>query len=148
VIANVTDLEAPYQNAGALFSSTPTRSTARRLHRTRQHLGSYRHDLVVAMRVVNSIEREMMQAEWENWLLDENTRCKQVQAMLSEDREGGLSSNSRPRSKAGNEQQSFELDEAKRSKLAKMRVWHEEYCGSCKLEQDTMMRERKHLAFG
>ncbi|EHK99257.1 putative protein SIP3 [Glarea lozoyensis 74030] len=51
-------------NAGALFSSTPTRSTARRLHRTRQNLGSYRHDLIVAMRVVNSIEREMIQADF------------------------------------------------------------------------------------
>jgi hypothetical protein len=147
MITNVTDLEAPYQNAGALFSSTPTRSTARRLHRTRQHLGSYRHDLVVAMRVVNSIEREMMQAEWENWLLDENTRCKQVRTILTEDRQAPLSS-SKSKSKPGNDQKSFNLDEAKRNKLANMRIWHEEYCGSCKLEQDTMMRERKHISFG
>src|SRR5450756_139937 len=76
----------PYQTAGIDFSETATRSTAKRLRRTRQHLGSYRHDLMVAMRVVNNVEREMMRAEWENWLLDENARCKQVQMLLRENR--------------------------------------------------------------
>src|SRR5271154_7385946 len=83
-IANATDLDYPYQMAGTSFSETATRSTARRLRRTRQHLGSYRHDLIVAMRVVNNVEREILKAEWENWLLDENTRSKQVQMMIRE----------------------------------------------------------------
>ena len=94
------------------------------------------------MRVVNSIEREMMQAEWENWLLDENTRCKQVQALLREDREA------KPKTKSGSEQRTLEIDEDKRSKLASMRSWHEEYCGSCKREQEMVFKERKHLTFG
>ncbi|KAI9873977.1 MAG: SNF1-interacting protein, partial [Pleopsidium flavum] len=73
-IANITDMDAPYHSP---TTSTSTGSTARRLRRTRQHLGSYRHDLLVAMRVVNSVEQEMLRAEWENWLLDETNRCKQ-----------------------------------------------------------------------
>jgi hypothetical protein len=100
------------------------------------------------MRVVNSIEREMMQAEWENWLLDENTRCKQVQAMLSEDREAVVPS-FKSKSQGGSEQKILAMDGLERRKrLANLRVWHEEYCGSCKLEQDMILHERKHLAFG
>ncbi|RAL59757.1 hypothetical protein DID88_000386 [Monilinia fructigena] len=63
-IANVTDLDAPYEMAGTPFSKTSTKSTAKRLRRTRQNLGSYRHDLMIAMRVVNNIERNVLKAEW------------------------------------------------------------------------------------
>lgn len=62
-ITNVTDMDASYETAGVSFSEKTTKSTAKRLRRTRQHLGSYRHDLLVAMRVVNNVEREMMRAE-------------------------------------------------------------------------------------
>ena len=81
-IVNSTDLDAPYHDAGAGFASATGKATARRLRRTRQRLGTYRHDLLVAMRVVNGIEREMIQSEWENWLADENLRCEQVSNML------------------------------------------------------------------
>ena len=64
-------------------SSSATPST-RRLHRTRQYLGEYRHDLLVAMRVVNSIERDMMQAEWEKWILAEKVKCDRMSRMLNE----------------------------------------------------------------
>lgn len=145
-ITNITDLDSPYQSAGALFSETVTRSTARRLRRTRQHLGSYRHDLVVAMRVVNNIEREMVKAEWENWLLDENTKCKQVQTMLQENH---TSSTPSKKSKGSDSQKVIAAKEKERSgRLDDMRKWHEEYCTSCKLEQDLLDKGRKHLTFG
>ncbi|TVY23566.1 putative PH domain-containing protein [Lachnellula hyalina] len=145
-IANITDLDSPYQMAGTLHSETVTSSTARRLRRTRQHLGSYRHDLVVAMRVVNNIEREMMQAEWENWLLDENMKCKQVQTMLRENRTP-TTPNKKP--KGAESQQVLDAKERERSgKMDEMRKWHEEYCTSCKLEQDMLEKGRKHLSFG
>jgi len=145
-IANITNLDTPSEMAGALFSETVTRSTARRLRRTRQHLGSYRHDLVVAMRVVNNIEREMMKAEWENWLLDENVRCKQVQTMLRENR---TSTAPNKKAKGVNSQQVLDLKERERiGKMDEMRKWHEEYCTSCKLEQDMLENGRKHLTFG
>ena len=58
-----------------------TRST-RRLHRSRQNLGSHRHDLLVALRVVNRIEKEVVEAEYENWLLDETHKCDRVGAII------------------------------------------------------------------
>lgn len=57
-------MDASYQTAGISYTDTATRSTARRLRRTRQNLGSYRHELLVAMRVVNNVEREMIRAEY------------------------------------------------------------------------------------
>lgn len=143
-IANVTDMDAPYQSAGTSFSESATQSTARRLRRTRQHLGSYRHDLLVAMRLVNNVEREMMRAEWENWLLDENTRCKQVQMMLREDQ-----TNISPtkRIKGADPQRVFDAKQKDRmSKRENLRRWQEEYCGSCQREQELLFEGRQRLA--
>ncbi|EEY20612.1 conserved hypothetical protein [Verticillium alfalfae VaMs.102] len=84
-VTNSTDLDAPFEGAGSTLTSASSRATARRIRRTRQRLGSYRHDLLVAMRVVNSIEREMVQSEWENWLADETTRCDQLRTVLGEE---------------------------------------------------------------
>jgi hypothetical protein len=145
-IANVTDMDSPFQTAGTSFSETATRSTARRLRRTRQHLGSYRHDLMVAMRVVNNVEREMLQAEWENWLLDENTRCKQVQRMLRENQEKISSTR---RTNGADSQQVLEAKARDRTaRMDNLRKWQEEYCGSCKLEQERLRDGQKQLAFG
>lgn len=144
--ADITDLDSPYETAGALFSETSSRSTARRLRRTRQHLGSYRHDLVVAMRVVNNIEKEMMQAEWENWLLDENIRCKQVQTILRENR---TTTAPTKKAKGAKPQQVIDAKEIERSgKMDEMKKWHEEYCTSCKVEHDMLEKGRKHLTYG
>jgi hypothetical protein len=134
----MTDMDAPYQYAGVSFSETATRSAARRLRRTRQHLGSYRHDLLVAMRVVNSVEREMMRAEWENWLLDENTRCKQLQMILRENR---TSMSPSKRVAASSSRISMDAEEKER-KLQAFRRWQEGYCGSCRKEQDLLLQGR------
>ena len=139
-------MDAPYHAAGTSFSETATRSTATRLRRTRQRLGTYRHDLVVAMRVVNNVEREMMKAEWENWLLDENTRCKQVQVMLKENR-----TNISPtrKIKGVDAQKVLAAQERGRDgRMDELRRWHEDYCGSCRIEQELLFEGKKHLAFG
>lgn len=60
--------------------------TSRRLDRTRQTLGTYRHDLLVAMRVVNRIEREVVQAEYEDWLMGENRRCGLLRDAIAENK--------------------------------------------------------------
>lgn len=86
--------------------------TARRLQRTRQNLGSYRHDLLVAMRVVNSIEREVVQAEYEDWLLLENRRCGQLKEVIGANK-----------------------TEFSRERLVEVRRWQGEYCGSCGVEE-------------
>lgn len=100
---------------------------------------------MIAMRVVNNVEREMMQAEWENWLLGENTRCKQVQLLL---REPPNSTSKSKRSKTVESQQVLESQAKERTRLDGLRKWQQEYCGSCKLEQDMMLKEQMHLAFG
>lgn len=145
-IANTTDMDASYQMAGISFSETATRSTAKRLRRTRQHLGTYRHDLLVAMRVINNVEQEMVRAEWENWLLDENSRCKQVQMILQEDRTN--TSPSRNVRGADAEQIRLGKEKHRNEKLDELRKWQEEYCGSCKMEQQMLSEGRKHLTFG
>lgn len=108
-------------------SQTPA---ARRLQRSREHLGLQRHDLLVAMRVVNSIEREMLQAEWENWLLEENVKCKHSEAMLSHNTTELLAG------KTNNVQ--HVLDGGSR-RLEEIRAWQQQYCESCNQELETVV---------
>ncbi|KAF2006116.1 hypothetical protein P154DRAFT_481794 [Amniculicola lignicola CBS 123094] len=56
--------------------------TTSRLHRTRQSLGTHRHDLLVALRVVNRIEKEVLEAEYEAWLEEESRNCQYMGSML------------------------------------------------------------------
>lgn len=101
---------------------------------------------MVAMRVVNNVEREMLKAEWENWLLDENTKCKQVQMLLQENK-GSISPNRRE--KGADSQQVLEAKERERNgRMDNLRKWQESYCSSCKLEQDRMLEARQHVVFG
>ncbi|KAH7117576.1 hypothetical protein B0J11DRAFT_467941 [Dendryphion nanum] len=95
-------------------SSSTTTHTQRRLHRTRQNLGSHRHDLLVALRVVNRIEKEVLDAEYENWLREETVRCERVGSMLGE----------AGRSKKGGKEEK------------KMEEWVRGYCGDCERALD------------
>lgn len=100
-------------------SQTPA---AHRLQRSREHLGLQRHDLLVAMRVVNSIEREMLQAEWESWLLEETVKCKHLGAMLSH--------NTTELSAGKNNNGQHVLD-GEPQRLEQIRAWQQLYCESC-----------------
>lgn len=53
-----------------------------RLHRSREAIARYRHDLLVALRIVNKVERDVVEAEWEEWVRVEARRCAKVEAML------------------------------------------------------------------
>ncbi|KAK4204478.1 hypothetical protein QBC40DRAFT_217228 [Triangularia verruculosa] len=131
-IVNSTNLDAPYQDAGAGFTSATTRAAARRLRRTRQRLGGYRHDLLVAMRVVNGIELEMVQSEWENWLEDENHRCERVARLLTHNAPKQLSQEEKDEAQkvlGGG-------DNNRKEALAK---WHGEYCGSCEADHRALL---------
>jgi len=107
------------------FSSLRPAQTAtiRRLQRSRQHLGTQRHGLLVAMRVVNSIEREMVQAEWETWLLEESVKCNQLGAMIRQN------STELPAGKSGHNHQ-------RTNRTEQISAWHQRYCGSCSKEQE------------
>lgn len=92
-------------------------------------MGLQRHDLLVAMRVVNSIEREMLQAEYENWLLEEDVKCRHLGTILRQNTTELLAE----KDKKGQ----LVLDgEPKR--LEEVRVWQQQYCESCKKELESV----------
>jgi hypothetical protein len=93
------------------------KSAARRVQRTRQRLGMYRHDLLVAMRVLNSIEKEVLKSEWERWLGKETQRCEQIATLLQAD-SGEFDLNTS--AFAGREED--------------VKHWYEQYCMSCQEE--------------
>jgi len=129
------DADAALASKG--FFSASTRATAKRLRLSRQHLGSYRHDLLVAMRVVNSLERNMVHAEWDNWLFEETSRCKQALFVLS---------NRKPLTGSVGQNSASEGDDrGERSETAK---WLSEYCDSCNRERSEFDAGRRlGLAF-
>lgn len=110
----------------ALSPSRPQAATVRRLQRSRQHLGTKRHDLLVALRVVNTIDREMVQAEWENWLMEESVKCKQLGAVIQQN------STEFSGQEGDNSQQALVRGLFRPEEIS---AWHQEYCGSCSKEQ-------------
>lgn len=54
----------------------------KRLRLSRETMARRRHDLMVALRVVNRIERGVVLAEWEEWVKGEERKCRQVEGML------------------------------------------------------------------
>ncbi|KAG0640442.1 hypothetical protein HOY80DRAFT_903624 [Tuber brumale] len=136
-LASFTDMDADAALASKGFFSASTRATARRLRLSRQHLGSYRHDLLVAMRVVNSLERDMVYAEWDNWLFEETSRCKQALFILN---------SRKPPTGSTGQNSTFEGgDRGEHSEAAK---WLSEYCDSCNRERsESDTGRRLGLAF-
>lgn len=120
------------QHRSQQFSSivSSRNPAARRLQRSREHLGLQRHDLLVAMRVVNSIEREMLKAEWENWLLEENVKCKHLTAMLSHNTTEIL---------AGRHKNGQYVLGGESRRLEDIRAWQQQYCESCNREMGTIV---------
>ncbi|KKA29776.1 hypothetical protein TD95_004904 [Thielaviopsis punctulata] len=123
-VANASDPDALLDDnlsaAPPLLTTRHSQETQHRIHRTRQRLGSYRHDLLVAMRVVNRIEREMEMAEWETWVADENVRCAHLKFLLEAP-------------SATNSTTSSEADKISQRKSA-LGLWYKGYCGSCKAD--------------
>ncbi|KAJ4340329.1 SNF1-interacting protein [Didymella glomerata] len=95
----------------------PTTYSTRRLERTRRNLGSQRHDLLVALRVVNRIEQEVVEAEYEHWLLDETQKCAKVGTML---------------------------DSSKKNDNT-VQSWVKGYCGDCEQSLNLVREGRKGL---
>ena len=121
-IMNLGDMDSRHESQ-ELSSMRPLQTpAARRLQRSREQLGLQRHDLLVAMRVVNSIEREVLQAEWENWLLEENIKCKHMGAMLSRNTSDLLVEKT-------NDGQHVRNGESKG--FEEIRAWQQQYCKSC-----------------
>ena len=122
---NLGDEDARHKSQQLVLIRPSQTPAARRLKRSREHLGMQRHDLLVAMRVVNSIEREILQAEWENWLLEETVKCNHLGAMLSHNTTKLLAEKSK------NGQHPLNGDSGR---LEDIRAWQQQYCESCNQE--------------
>ncbi|KKK25645.1 hypothetical protein AOCH_005616 [Aspergillus ochraceoroseus] len=138
---NVSDCFYTFQQQTIRDSTTPSylgmstrkdwvaRSAAKRIQQTRERLSVYRHNLLVAIRVVNSIEKEVLQNEWERWLRQELRRCHQVEDLIERKEE-------HERRSEGQEDQvangvfTVLTDDVKQ--------WYETYCSSCQKEQEQL----------
>ncbi|KAH0241705.1 hypothetical protein KCU71_g24038, partial [Aureobasidium melanogenum] len=65
--------------ATTTMSKGSSKRSQLRLQRTRHSLARYRHDLLVALRVVNRVEEEVVHAEWEDWVFEEERKCIKVE---------------------------------------------------------------------
>lgn len=125
-LASQVDYDAPahYAIDGIGYKSASTRRTALNLMQTRQNLGTYRNDLLVALRLVNNMERNIIQSEWENWLIDEAWKCKHTSFMLRQ-----------KHSVEGRED------------IESVARWVRDYCQSCEVERKEWVLKGKQLRF-
>ncbi|KAL5337669.1 hypothetical protein BJX70DRAFT_229049 [Aspergillus crustosus] len=120
----IRDSAAPLALSTSGRKESVARNTARRIQQTRERLGVYRHNLLVALRVVNSIEKEVIQSEWEGWVQQELRRCHQVEDLLADDGNRSGAQND----KNGQKVLTGLSDD--------VRQWYETYCTSCQKEQE------------
>lgn len=112
------------------------RSTAYRLRKTRQRLGIHRHDLMVALRMVNTLERETVQAEFEDWLLEESMKCEKIGTMLQpQDSSAGNGT------QADDDGRELFARKLGADNAGNVKEWYREYCGSC-FEERKALNER------
>ncbi|KAF3904339.1 hypothetical protein AA313_de0203897 [Arthrobotrys entomopaga] len=55
---------------------------SRKLELTRRKLGVYRHDILVALSLINRLEKSVLLSEWEAWVWREKLRCQQAKTAL------------------------------------------------------------------
>ncbi|QSS64589.1 transcription factor SipA3 [Histoplasma capsulatum] len=108
-------------------TNTKDSRTKLQLQRTRERLGIYRHNLLVALRVVNRIEKEVVQAEWERWLQQETQKCHAIETLLK-DRE-------RLNDRDGSDETVSDLKQRfAATDIEDIQYWYEDYCLSCQQE--------------
>jgi hypothetical protein len=83
----MTDLSDHNYDLSPDYFIPPAREKAMELRSARQRLNVKRNDLLVSLHVVNSIETELIRAEWMNWLLEESFMCDEVGKALAEEPE-------------------------------------------------------------
>jgi hypothetical protein len=91
---------------------------------------------MVAMRVVNGIEREMVQSEWENWLVNEKMLCDDLELVLrgyDKDKSG----------KKGDLQRQKDMGSSLTGNRRRvLEQWRDGYCGSCRRDFEAVIKER------
>ena len=69
------DLTDPNYDSSPEFVVPTAREQASQLRSTRQQLNVIRHELLVSLRTVNMVEKELVDGEWMTWLSDELYKC-------------------------------------------------------------------------
>ena len=118
-----TDPDVPLSSVGKPFLEHSAHVTATRLQSSRTRIGTYRHDLLVALRLVNNIERDTIQVEYENWLVDENLKCRHMSTLIN--------------SRESNDHNATINNVMGLHDSDKLRRYNE-YCSSCRKEQDSL----------
>jgi hypothetical protein len=93
-------------------------------------MATYRHDLLVSLRLINRIEHETLMAEYEHWLGEEAEKCQRVTEMVAT-LEGGVK-----RAKGGTIEDLI-------NKLEKLKQWRDGYCHSCESEMQRMQKQSR-----
>ncbi|KAF2455796.1 hypothetical protein BDY21DRAFT_323583 [Lineolata rhizophorae] len=124
------------------------RAAAARLRATRARLAAHRYDLLVATRVLNRVEREVVRGEWEGWLWGENRRCEAVGGMLrrrleeGKEKEEGNGTRGEGAGKGEGEKEGEGWEGVDGERLEGLVKWWGEYCGGCRRELRRVEEER------
>ncbi|KAF2222718.1 hypothetical protein BDZ85DRAFT_319949 [Elsinoe ampelina] len=122
--ATFNDILISHDSADPVGSSRRAES---RLHGTRKTLARYRHDLLVALRVVNRVEQEAVQSAWEDWVTEEAGRCDRMKKILGDGQEASEKGNKKNRDK----------------RWQKVDAELEKYCQGCRKELEAFNAVRR-----
>ncbi len=75
--------DSNYDNAPE-FMAPAARQKAAEMRSRRQQLNVMRHELLVSLRSVNIVEKEIVEGEWMTWLGEELYRCDRAAQLLAE----------------------------------------------------------------
>lgn len=114
-------------NANYAKAVSSTSAGRLRTQKARQRLGVYRHDLLVSMRVVDSVERELVASEWESWVEDERRGCARVGDALKSSK-----------GKDANVNAQRLLGWGVKDREVEVRKWYDDYCASCSRESEKL----------
>ncbi|KAJ5894123.1 hypothetical protein N7495_005814 [Penicillium taxi] len=117
--------ELPLSLSTSNAKDAVAKSAMKRFQQTRERLAIYRNNLLIALRVVNNIEKEVVQSEWERWLQGELKRCRQIEILLK----GKVQDDD-------SEAQLSEEDGIFAGNTDSVKQWYDRYCTSCQLEQE------------
>lgn len=94
---------------------------------------------MVAMRVVNNLEREVLQSEWENWLVNEKALCDNLDVLISNDGQGSGGARLDPMEVVQNNRGGSISPEH----LKTLKDFGATHCGSCKADFEQIIGEQR-----
>lgn len=116
-------------------SSEVVSTIRNRIHGFRSKLGIARNQLIIELRTINKIEKELIMAEWQTWLFDEVSMCSKlydVLAISSVSRETGVINETEKEAQTNTGQECI-LNNNSKGVINVRRVLTS-YCASCAAE--------------